>query len=87
MSKSSPIRGVREQFDRGWGAGRGIGDEVNKQLTRCPRGLGGCRVRREDCKPCWSVLVSISEHGLLLAEWRGDVAGVRSGVLIIQNKH
>jgi len=38
--KAPPIRGVREQFDRGWGAGRGIGDEVNKQLTRCPRGLG-----------------------------------------------
>jgi len=39
--KAPPIRGVREQFDRGvGGAVRGIGDEVNKQLTRCPRGLG-----------------------------------------------
>lgn len=39
VAKSPSVRGVREQLDS---AGREVvGDEVNKQLTRCPRGLAG----------------------------------------------
>lgn len=87
MSKSSPVRGAREQLDTGWCAGRGVvGDEVNKQLTRCPRGLvGGLGVggvvnhvgqfswTQQGTVCCW------------LGQGATAVAG--EGVLIIQNKH